>query len=295
MPKEHHSILIVDDSAVTRTVVKRTIGMTGLDVGTLYEAGDGKAALELMRANKVDLVLADLNMPVMDGFEMIHAMRQDDNLRAIPVVVISAQPDGTRIEQMRHDGVLGYLPKPFTPEGVRDLIGPVLKRKASKAPQTAQSDASFNLTLIEALAEALETMAFISPELPKEKGLPAPSPEFRVITVGFRGHGIQGSLVLAAPAAFGTLIAENCCDDTSEIDADDALKELTNITCGSLLRRRIGGAVGFELALPVVNGPEEMERLFHGNDVVVLNADGHLVAAHVVTDVPMFESGVPQS
>ena len=291
MNDQHPSILIVDDSAVTRAAIKRTIAMTGLEVGQLHEAGDGKAALEFLQSHPVDLVLADLNMPVMDGMEMIRRMRESDALRNIPVAVISAQPDESLIEQLKRDGVIGYLPKPFTPEAVRDLIAPCLSRKAPKPVTIRSSYGAVNLTLIEALGESLETMAFVSPELLDAPSEATPSPDAILVRVGFHGQGIKGSLELATTHAFGSVIAANCCDGDPDADADDALKELTNVTCGSLLRRRIGGAVGFELEVPVVSSIGDGEHPFVGADTVVLTAEGHLVFAHVVTNKPLFEVG----
>jgi two-component system, chemotaxis family, chemotaxis protein CheY len=118
-------ILIVDDSATTRAIIKRIIRMTDLPVEELYEAVDGAAALSLLATTRVDVVLADLNMPVMNGVELIRRMRADATLRDIPVIVISAQPDAQRIAQLQRDGVRGYLAKPFTAERLRDLISPI--------------------------------------------------------------------------------------------------------------------------------------------------------------------------
>jgi two-component system chemotaxis response regulator CheY len=289
----HHNptILLVDDSGVTRAMIRRVIGMTDLPVGTILEAGDGAAGLAIMESTDVELVLADLNMPGMDGFEMISRMRQNPRLRAIPIVVISAQPDTLQIDRLKRDGVAGYLAKPFTPEAVRDMVEPLLnlKRKEIEPPADHLSG-SFNLTLIEALGEALETMAFITPRLPS-KSEPLPSPDNRhLVRVEFDGHGIHGSLAIAAPPAFGAAMAANCDNHPSPGEADDALKELANVTCGLLLRRRIGGGVGFKLAPPVMIEPAEAEALFTGDDVVSLDAEGHLITAHVTSDVCLFAS-----
>jgi two-component system, chemotaxis family, chemotaxis protein CheY len=282
------AILIVDDSATTRAMIKRVIGMTHLPVGDIFEAADGKAALDLLESHSVELVLADLNMPVMDGMEMISRMRKSDKLRSTPVIVISAQPDEDRIGQLKRDGVVGYLPKPFTAEAARDLIGPHLVPKPERAKQTDAIGGSINLTLIEAFAEALETMAFISPELPEKNGLPAFAAAARLVRVCFHGQGIRGSLALAVPPEFGSVVAVNCGTTGTEAEADDALKELANVTCGLLLRRRVGGATGFELAPPIMTSGADLSQLFSPDDSVVLNAGGFLIAAHVTTDSPLF-------
>jgi two-component system, chemotaxis family, chemotaxis protein CheY len=287
----HHNptILLVDDSGVTRTMIRRVIGMTDLPVGTILEAADGAAGLALLESSDVELVLADLNMPGMDGFEMISRMRQDPRLLAIPIVVISAQPDTLQIDRLKRDGVAGYLAKPFTPEAVRDMVEPLLNLKRKEIePPSDHSSGSFNLTLIEALGEALETMAFMSPQLPSKLEPPSLPDNRRLVRVDFEGHGIRGSLAIAASPAFGAAVAANCDNHPSPGEADDALKELANVTCGLLLRRRVGGGVGFKLAPPTMIESTEAEALFADDDVVSLDIDGHLVSAHVSSDVFLF-------
>jgi CheY-like chemotaxis protein len=275
------TILIVDDSATTRAMIKRVIGMTSLNVGPLLEAAHGKAALEILNSTPVHLVLADLNMPVMEGMEMISIMRRTESLRAIPIIVISAQPDPLQIEQLKREGVISFLAKPFTAEGMSSVIGPLLDCKPPVAPPPARPAESFNLTLAEALVEALQTMAFISPELPDKNAPPMPATDLRVVHVGFHGDGVEGSLAIAASAKFVEHMADNCGAADAAGDADDALKELANVTCGLLLRKRLGGADGFKMAPPVMGRPEEMERWGAGEDSLAVSADGFLVTAHV--------------
>jgi two-component system chemotaxis response regulator CheY len=290
MPSNLPAVLIVDDSATTRAMIKRVIGMTQLPVGEIFEAANGKASLDLLECHNIKLVLADLNMPVMDGLEMISRMRKSEKLRSIPVLVISAQPDDHLIEQLKKDGVVGYLPKPFTAEAARDMIGPHLKPVESRVEDPKASENTANTTLMEAFAEALETMAFITPELPDESGLPVSSTAMQLVRIGFHGQGIRGSLALAAPHEFGSTVAANCGAPAGQDEANDALKELANITCGLLLRRRIGGATGFELAPPVMTKSTDLASLFSPDNSVVLNADGFCVAVHVTSDAPLFEN-----
>jgi two-component system chemotaxis response regulator CheY len=119
------NILIVDDSATTRALIKRTIKLTGLPVTQFYEAENGKSGLEMLDCVKVDLVLADLNMPEMNGFEMTRQMLQKDSTRHIPVVVVSAEPNA-KVFAQNHESIRGCVSKPFTPEGIRNTINEVL-------------------------------------------------------------------------------------------------------------------------------------------------------------------------
>ncbi len=116
------TILIVDDSNLTRKAIRRIIDMTDLEVGEIFEAENGAKALETLEKEQIDLVLADLNMPEMGGIEMIYRMRGNDSTREIPVVVVSTESSTTRIEGLLSDGAKDYLHKPFTPEEFREVI-----------------------------------------------------------------------------------------------------------------------------------------------------------------------------
>lgn len=117
-----YNILIVDDSVITRTVIKRSIDMIGIDIGDVYEADNGASALKFLEQTPVDLVLADLNMPEMDGAEMLHHMQQAEATRSVPVVVVSSEPSTIRIKELLAEGIKDYLHKPFTPEEFADTV-----------------------------------------------------------------------------------------------------------------------------------------------------------------------------
>lgn len=117
-----YSILVVDDSPLIRRMIKRSLAISKIDVGTVYEAGDGKEALSILDSHWIDLVLADINMPVMNGVEMVEAMARDDLLAKIPVVIVSTERSELRVERLRELGIRGYLTKPFTPEEIRDVV-----------------------------------------------------------------------------------------------------------------------------------------------------------------------------
>lgn len=283
------NILIVDDSATTRVMIRRIIGMLDLSGVHITEAENGAVGLDHIRANAVDLVLADLNMPVMDGFQMITHLRCDDRTKSLPIVVISAQPDPEQIQLLTTIGITGYLQKPFTPESVRKLVQPILEQKQAALEMPVTPLGGVNLTLAEALAEALETMAFISPELVSLQPDDVVSTNSRLVKIEFRGREALGSLSLAASPGLGAVIAANL-DDTGVNAADDALKELANITCGLLLRMGPEGGVGFVLDPPTLSVSPDQNPLdlLHGEDVVTLRADDELIAAQVTTDSMFF-------
>jgi two-component system chemotaxis response regulator CheY len=121
-----YNVLIVDDSAIVRSVVRKTLLISGIDLGEIYEAGNGRDALAELDAHWVDIVFADINMPVMNGIEMVDRMVERDMLKTSPVVIISTERSETRMAELRAKGVSDYLNKPFTPECLRDVVGRIL-------------------------------------------------------------------------------------------------------------------------------------------------------------------------
>ncbi len=116
------NILIVDDSKTIRNVVRKTLAIANVPVGELYEAENGKEALSCLNDNWVDLIFADINMPVMGGIEMVEKMCDDGLLKTIPVVIVSTEGSKTRIDHLMSKGVKAYLRKPFTPEEIRAVV-----------------------------------------------------------------------------------------------------------------------------------------------------------------------------
>jgi CheY-like chemotaxis protein len=124
-----YNLLIVDDSVTTRAIIKKVLGMTELELGTVEEAANGQEGLDRLRASWVDLVLVDLNMPVMNGTQMIAAMAADPVLRSLPVVVISSEGNRTVLDSLSEQGVLEVIRKPFEPALLRRVIEQALHAK----------------------------------------------------------------------------------------------------------------------------------------------------------------------
>ena len=115
------NVLIVDDSAVMRTMVLKVLKMSGVPLGEVYEAGDGKQGLDVLDRNWVDLVIVDINMPVMTGVEMIDRIRANPSLADLPIVVVSTEGSENRIGRLAEQGVT-FVHKPFTPEILKDAV-----------------------------------------------------------------------------------------------------------------------------------------------------------------------------
>lgn len=115
------NILVVDDSAVMRSMIKKTILNSGVEVGEIYEAGNGQAGLEVLATEWLDILFIDVNMPVMDGMEMLEKVRENPEYVDLPILIVSTESNPERIEIIQKMNA-GFVHKPFTPEVLRERI-----------------------------------------------------------------------------------------------------------------------------------------------------------------------------
>ncbi len=115
------NILVVDDSAVMRSMIKKTIVSSGVEVGEIYEAANGKEGLQVLEQNWLDILFIDVNMPVMDGMEMLEQVRKKSDTADIPILIVSTESNNQRIETIQKQNA-GFVHKPFTPEVLRERI-----------------------------------------------------------------------------------------------------------------------------------------------------------------------------
>jgi two-component system, chemotaxis family, chemotaxis protein CheY len=117
------NILIVDDSAVMRAMIKRVTGMCGVPIGEIYEAADGRAAIAVLEEQeRVDALFTDINMPVMTGTELLRAIEQDGRWPHLLRVIISTDGSAARRAEADDLHVSLYVEKPFRPEVMRDVL-----------------------------------------------------------------------------------------------------------------------------------------------------------------------------
>ncbi len=115
------NILVVDDSSVMRAIIIKTLHLSQLPLGEVHQAANGQEALKVLDGNWVDLALVDINMPVMDGEEMINRLRQNPATSDLPVIIVSTEGSESRKEVLMQKGAR-FVHKPFTPETLRDAI-----------------------------------------------------------------------------------------------------------------------------------------------------------------------------
>ena len=119
--------LIVDDSSVMRKIVERSLRQAGLDSLTVREAASGLEGLEVLRANRVDLILSDINMPSMDGLEFVRQIKAQNLAPGVPVVMITTESGEEHVKQAIVAGARGYIRKPFTAEQVKERVLPLVQ------------------------------------------------------------------------------------------------------------------------------------------------------------------------
>jgi two-component system, chemotaxis family, chemotaxis protein CheY len=121
--------LIVDDSSVMRKIVARALQQGGILLSEIMEAGNGSEALEILRHEKFDLVLSDINMPVMDGLEFVRQLRNVENAKGIPVVMITTEGSESHVKEAISCGARGYIRKPFTPDQMKHHVISLLQKQ----------------------------------------------------------------------------------------------------------------------------------------------------------------------
>ena len=120
-------VLVVDDSAAIRKILQRVLRQTGMAIGTVYEAGDGQEALDLLKAHKIDLVLTDINMPKMDGIQLLGAIKSSPQWNSIPVMMITTEGGETKVGEAVRLGASGYVRKPFTADQIKEKLAGIVE------------------------------------------------------------------------------------------------------------------------------------------------------------------------
>ncbi|MCS6945935.1 MAG: chemotaxis response regulator CheY [Sutterellaceae bacterium] len=121
--------LIVDDFSTMRRIVRNLLKEIGYP--NAEEAEDGAAALQMLRSSKFDFVVSDINMPNMNGFELLKQIRADENLKHIPVLMVTAEAKKEDIIAAAQSGASGYIVKPFTKATLEEKVQKILQKLAA--------------------------------------------------------------------------------------------------------------------------------------------------------------------
>ncbi|MDH4088301.1 MAG: chemotaxis response regulator CheY [Nitrospira sp.] len=118
-------ILVVDDMVTMRRIIKNILKQLGF--GNVDEAENGQEALQKLKADTFGFVVSDWNMPVMTGIDMLRAIRADEKLKAIPVLMVTAEAQQSNLIEAVQAGVSNYIVKPFTAEMMQEKLGKIFK------------------------------------------------------------------------------------------------------------------------------------------------------------------------
>lgn len=262
------NVLIVDDSRTVQSIIEKTVRVSGIPVAELYKADDGQQALDILRSHSIDLVLTDINMPVMDGFEMIQHMCQENLLANTRVIVVSSDCSAARIDHAKKLGMSAYIHKPFTPELLHTVIESVVGPASTPEPETqAVVEGKEQEILARSLEQTLHEYAFLfSDVLDPAATCDVAGPYYRAL-VHFRG-AFSGTLVVAAPEVLCCEMAAGVLgvdpdDAEAKTDAVDALQELLNVMSGNMVVSLVGTEDSIERTIPDVRrlGEEEWRCL----------------------------------
>lgn len=126
----NYRVLIVDDSPLLRATARRAVLQAGVPPELVREAKNGREALDALLQQPADVVLLDINMPVMDGYQFVEEKVKHPALAATRVALVTTEGNKKRLERMTQLGVTHYLRKPFEPEELRTLVGSLFQKDA---------------------------------------------------------------------------------------------------------------------------------------------------------------------
>jgi two-component system chemotaxis response regulator CheY len=118
-------VLIVDDSAAIRKILQRVLTQTNLPLGKVVEAADGREAIEAMKQEKIGLILSDINMPNMDGLQLLGELKANEQWKSVPVLMISTEGSQTKVMEAVQLGARGFVRKPFTADQIKEKLASI--------------------------------------------------------------------------------------------------------------------------------------------------------------------------
>jgi len=275
-----YRILLVDDSRVVRGMIEKALGLAAIPVAAIRHAANGREALEVLGQDRMDLVFVDINMPVMDGIEMLQELRESGGLDHAAVIVLTSEGGGIRVEEMKANGAHEYLRKPFTAEMIRSVVDRATRSEA--CPNQHELVAT-------TFAEVVRQLACLFCEF-SDSTRPEWVPSLRA-SVRFSG-AVDGALFVWVPVSLCPLIAANVLgvDEDGHLAVqlgDDAVQELLNVACGHLLTKLAGEKALIDRTLPEIAMSEraEWERAWHDPDTLRLTIESSPVLVRLQVEL----------
>ncbi|RZS47576.1 chemotaxis response regulator CheY [Sphaerotilus mobilis] len=123
--------LVVDDFSTMRRIVRGLLKEMGCN--NVEEAEDGQVALNMMKNSRFDFVVSDINMPVMNGFDLLKAIKADETLKHVPVLMVTAEARKEDIVLAAQSGAAGYIVKPFTKATLEEKVTKIMQKMSATA------------------------------------------------------------------------------------------------------------------------------------------------------------------
>jgi two-component system, chemotaxis family, chemotaxis protein CheY len=120
------NVLIVDDSNSIRAVIRKILKISGFKMDHCLEAENGRQAMELLAENWVDVIISDINMPEVNGLELLEQLAKNETLKEIPVIMITTEGSDRRMQEAFARGAKGFIKKPFLPEEIKKVLYEVI-------------------------------------------------------------------------------------------------------------------------------------------------------------------------
>ena len=120
------NLLIVDDSNSMRAVIKKIVTISGFQMDKCLEANNGREAMDLLSTNWIDIIISDINMPEVNGLELMDQLKKNDTLKEIPVIMITTEGSSERMQEAFKRGAKGFVKKPFLPDEIKKVLYDVI-------------------------------------------------------------------------------------------------------------------------------------------------------------------------
>ena len=135
-------VVVIDDASVVREVIVKNLQKIGFEENNIFQADDGLAGVNILRAEKIDLIISDWNMPKMDGLELLHTIKQYPELASIPFIMITSETEKDKVDEAFKAGVNQYICKPFKPDYFEEKIQQTLGKNLYGSKQVMVVDDS---------------------------------------------------------------------------------------------------------------------------------------------------------
>ncbi len=288
-------VLVVDDSATTRRVVRKALAASGISAESIREAADGASALEQIAMDAPQLILSDVNMPRMDGFELLEEMGRRGHIGVIPVVMITSRSSMRDRARLIALGAEAVIKKPFPMHALRMYIEPYLvggqssveKREQEHTLDETAAEAVANVTehreehFAQALSSSLIATLELSAFLEVIPGQLSPNADASVLYYSAlsitRGH--LGRLWLAASGdALEQVLGESAVlQGNSVARRADALSELLNTLAGRFCSDLLGEQSDYAFSLPTTDVLLGSDKRLEGGYVFCLPPTNQVV------------------